>query len=411
MKYDVIVIGAGAAGLMAAGTAAQRGLRVLLLERNARPARKVMITGKGRCNVTNNCTVSECIAHIPSNGKFLYSALSAFTPQDTMDFFQSRGVPLKTERGNRVFPVSDKAVDIVDALHRFAKDGGCRFEQGRAARLLLQDGRCIGVQTQEGKDLFASSVVVCTGGLSYPLTGSDGDGYILARQAGHTVIPCRPSLVPLETKDDWCYHLQGLALRNISIRAERNDGKTVYEGFGEMLFTHFGVSGPLILSASAHLRDMPQQEYTLYLNCKPALTAEQLDARILREVADHSGGEMLAVLQQMLPRSMAKMPLFGVSPQMPCALLTKEQRRAMVSRLQALPIRVAGPRPVEEAIVTAGGVSTREVNAGTMQSKCCPGLYFAGEVLDLDAYTGGFNLQIAFCTGVAAGQNVEGDTL
>lgn len=410
MKCDVLIIGAGAAGLMAAGTAASRGLDVVLLERNARPARKVMITGKGRCNVTNDCSVADCIANIPSNGRFLYSALSAFSPQDTIEFFTSRGVPLKTERGGRVFPQSDKAVDIVDALHRFAVEAGARLVQGRAKHLLLQDGACRGAVTEGGERIEASSVVVCTGGLSYPLTGSDGDGYKLAKQAGHDIIPPRASLVPLETQEMWCGALQGLALRNVELKAVRErDNKTVYQGFGEMLFTHFGVSGPLVLSASAHLRELATERYTLYLNCKPALTPEQLDARLQREISQHAGGQMLAVLQTLFPRAMARQPIFGVSPQMPCAMLTREQRRQMVSRIQALPMKVLDTRPVDEAIVTAGGVDTRQVQASTMQSKLCKGLFFAGEVLDLDAYTGGFNLQIAFCTGAAAGRSVGGE--
>lgn len=372
-------------------------------------ARKVMITGKGRCNVTNNCGVQEFIAHVPSNGRFLYSALSAFGPQDTMHLLEELGVPLKTERGNRVFPCSDKAVDIVDALVKYARTGGVRFLQGRVMALRLEDGVCTGVQLEDGRVLPAYAAVVCTGGLSYPLTGSTGDGYALARQAGHTVTPLRPSLVPLESPDGFCAEMQGLSLRNVAARViDTESGRAIYEDFGEMLFTHFGVSGPLVLSASAHMRQMEPGRYRLVLDLKPALTPEQLDARLLRELGDSPNSQAGSILGALLPRKMIPVAarLAGIPAEQRAHDITRGQRAALAGLLKAFPIVISGFRPVEEAIVTSGGVAVREIDAKTMQSKKVSGLYFAGEVLDVDAYTGGFNLQIAFSTGMAAGMHI-----
>ncbi len=405
----VIVVGGGAAGLMAAGVAARRGYRVTVVERNPRPARKVMITGKGRCNVTNAASVQDCVANVPGNGRFLYSAFSRFSPADTMAFFEAQGVPLKVERGNRVFPVSDKAVDIVDALVGYAKAGGVQFVTGRVTRLLLEEGVCTGVVLEDGRTLFAYAVIVCTGGCSYPGTGSTGDGYDLARQAGHTVIPPRPSLAPLEIAEPWCAELQGLSLKNSGLTvADTVTGKTVYTDFGEMLFTHFGVSGPMILSASAHLREMAAGRYRLFIDLKPALTPEQVDARLVRELEAQKNACLGNALSAVLPRSLIAtvLQLAGVAGERKCHGVTKEERRRLGGVLKALPLTVAGFRPIAEAIVTAGGVSTKEIAAATMESKLVSGLYFAGEVIDVDAYTGGFNLQIAFATGVAAGENV-----
>lgn len=409
MNMQIIVIGGGAAGLMAAGTAARSGHSVTLVERGPRMARKVRITGKGRCNLTNNCTVEECVANVPSGGRFLYSALSAFGPGDTMALFEELGVPLKTERGNRVFPVSDKAADIVEALTSYARYGDCRFRHGRAVKLLLEDGVCCGVELESGERLESYAVVVCTGGLSYPGTGSTGDGYTLARQAGHTVVPTRPSLVPLVSSDPWCRDLQGLSLRNCALRVRDNrTGKTLYEDFGEMLFTHFGVSGPMVLSASAHMRDMAPGRYTLWIDLKPALTPEQLDARLIRDFRERSNADFDNALGGLLPRSLIPVTvrLCGISGDRKCRDITREERAGLARLLKAFPVEIAGFRPVEEAIVTAGGVNLREMDARTMESKLVSGLYFAGEVLDLDAYTGGFNLQIAFSTGYAAGSHV-----
>ncbi len=403
----IVVVGGGAAGLMAAGTALRRGYRVTVVERNPRPARKVMITGKGRCNVTNNTTVDECVAAVVGNGRFLYSAFSAFTPQDTMALLEEQGVPLKTERGRRVFPVSDKAVDVVDALVRYAK--GARFVTGRVSELLLDDGVCCGVRLEDGRELEAYSVIVCTGGCSYPATGSTGDGYALARQAGHTVVPPRPSLVPLVIRESCCADMQGLSLRNCALTVtDTATGKTVFDDFGEMLFTHFGVSGPLVLSASAHLRDMAPARYRLSLDFKPALSAEQVDARLVREAEEKPNacvGNMLAAL---LPRSLIAPVLHAaeVAGEEKCHSLSRAARSRLGCVLKNFTLMVEDFRPIAEAIVTAGGVSTREITAKTMASRLVSGLYFAGEVLDVDAYTGGYNLQIAFSTGAAAGNSV-----
>lgn len=406
MRTSLLVIGAGAAGLMAAGTAANEGVETLILERNERPARKVMITGKGRCNVTNNCnSLQELISNVPRNGRFLYGAFSRFMPSDVMDFFESRGVELKTERGNRVFPVSDNAADIVDALHGYAKSRA-RIMHGRAVELLQNDGRVIGVKTEDGEEIYAEKVIIATGGLSYPGTGSTGDGYELARQAGHKITDLIPSLVPLEIHEGFCSDLMGLSLRNTAIKVvDTESGKTVYTDFGEMLFTHFGVSGPMILSASAHMRSMKSGKYKIYIDLKPALTVEQLDARILRDFSENINRNFINALNSLLPKKLvpvivklSKIPLSTKVNQ-----ITKEQRHSLAQLLKGMCITVTGFRPVAEAIITSGGVDVSQINPKTMESKLTEGLYFAGEVIDADAYTGGFNLQIAFSTGRLAG--------
>lgn len=302
----VLVIGGGAAGLMAAGTAAKNCSEVILLERNEKVGRKVMVTGKGRCNVTNNCTqLNDLIAAVPVNGRFLYSAFSRFMPSDTIDFFESMRVPLKTERGNRVFPQSDKASDIVDALFFFVKRAGVEIVKGRAESLIIDDGRVAGVHTFEGEDIYADSVIIATGGKSYPLTGSTGDGYKLAEQAGHTIVEPKPSLVPLEVHEGFCTRLQGLSLRNVAITVEDTEKhKKIYSDFGEMLFTHFGVSGPMILSASSHMRDMKRGKYKIYIDLKPALTAEQLDARVLRDFSENVNRNFINALNFLLPKKL-----------------------------------------------------------------------------------------------------------
>lgn len=402
MRTSLLVIGAGAAGLMAAGTAAHEGVETLILERNERPARKLMITGKGRCNVTNNCTsLQELISNVPRNGRFLYGAFSRFMPADVIAFFEDRGVELKTERGNRVFPVSDNAADIVDALHSYAKSRA-RIMPGRATELITDGDKLVGVRTDDGNEIYAECVIVATGGLSYPGTGSTGDGYNLARQAGHNITELVPSLVPLEIHEGFCTDLMGLSLRNTAIKVvDTENGKTVYTDFGEMLFTHFGVSGPMILSASAHMRNMKSGKYKIYIDLKPALTAEQLDARILRDFSENINRNFINALNSLLPKKLvpvvvklSKIPLSTKVNQ-----ITREQRQNLVQILKGMCITVTGFRPVAEAIITSGGVDVSQINPKTMESKLVDGLYFAGEVIDADAYTGGFNLQIAFSTG------------
>ena len=406
----VLVIGGGAAGLLAAGTAAQRGHAVTILERNERPARKVMITGKGRCNLTNHCTlINELVAQVPTNGRFLHGAFSRFMPQDIMELVENEGVELKIERGNRVFPVSDKAVDIVDALVRFATKNGAKLRQGRATALLLENGAVTGVKTEDGETIFADRVIVATGGMSYPLTGSTGDGYTLAKQAGHTIADPKPSLVPLVCHEGFCSDLQGLSLRNVAITVrDKTNYKEVYTNFGEMLFTHFGVSGPMILSASTHLRPMEKGRYEIQIDLKPALSYEQLDARVQREFLAASNKNFINALDSLLPKKLVPVVvrLCGVKPSLKVNQVTREMRGRLVNLLKDLTVTVNGFRPIEEAIVTSGGVHVKEVDPKTMQSKLCEGLYFAGEVLDVDAYTGGFNLQIAFSTGHLAGESV-----
>lgn len=408
MGNKLLVIGAGAAGLTAAGFAASRGINVTLLERNEKPARKVMITGKGRCNVTNDCDLNGFIANVPTNGRFLYSAFSRFSSQDVMQWIESLGVPLKTERGNRVFPCSDKSVDIVDALVRFNKKNHVNITHTRVQKLIIEDGRVKGVIAENGEEFTADAVIVATGGKSYPVTGSTGDGYMLAEQAGHTVTPLRPSLVPLVTHEGWCTKLQGLSLKNVSVTVtDTAKGKEVFNDFGEMLFTHFGVSGPLILSASAHMRGMEPGKYRLSIDLKPALTFEQLDQRILRDFSENSNKDFQNSLKALLPMKLIPVivQLSGIDKDKKVNSVSREERHELVKLLKCLSCTIRSFRPVEEAIVTAGGVKIGEVNPKTMQSKLIDGLYFCGEVLDVDAYTGGFNLQIAFSTGYSAGMS------
>jgi len=406
----VIVVGGGASGLIAAGFAAENGARVTLIERNERPARKVMITGKGRCNLTNDCDLPELIAHVPQNGRFLYSAFRAFSPRDMMALVEAQGVPLKVERGNRVFPVSDKAVDVVDALTAFARDRGVRFVHDRVTELLMENNTCIGVRGESG-DYPADAVIVCTGGKSYPATGSTGDGYALAAQAGHTVVPPHGSLVPLVSDDAVCVQAQGLSLKNCALTVtDTVTGKIIYTDFGEMLFTHFGVSGPMILSASAHMRERQADRYRLTIDLKPALSPEELNRRLTRDFQAYHNTDLQNALPHLLPRSLIAPVLTRahIPGSTKCHSVTREQRTALAAQVKGLTVSVRGTRPVEEAIVTSGGVSVKEIEPATMRSKLCRNLYFAGEVLDVDAYTGGFNLQIAFSTGAAAGRHVTG---
>ncbi|MBQ3373956.1 MAG: NAD(P)/FAD-dependent oxidoreductase [Oscillospiraceae bacterium] len=399
---DLVVIGGGASGLMAACHAAMGGCSVLVLDANRQLGRKLRITGKGRCNLTNNCTVPEFMQNVPGDGRFLYSALSRFSPQDVMAFFEANGVPLKTERGARVFPCSDRADDIADCLVRLCEVYGVKRLKTRADSVVLSDGAVSCVHTGEGM-ISCRAACLCTGGLSYPITGSDGTGYKIAQALGHTLVQPRASLVPLESGDAFCRDLQGFSLKNVTLRAFE-DGKLIYQELGEMLFTHFGVSGPLVLSASAHMRRFPSSVYRLEIDLKPGLDEEKLDARILRDFAAQPNRSLQNVMPGLTGRSMAPvvLSLAGVDGGTPVHTVTHAQRTAILKTLKAFPVSVSGMRPVDEAIVTSGGISTKEVNPRTMESKIVPGLYFAGEVLDLDAYTGGFNLQIAWCTAFTA---------
>ena len=411
MSEKILIIGAGAAGLMAAGTILGRGKDVTILERNDKPARKVAITGKGRCNVTNNCKeLSQLIANVPTNGRFLYSAFSNFMPQDTIELIEDMGVPLKCERGNRVFPCSDKAMDIVDALVHYGTDDGAQIVHGRAKELIIKDGMLKGVRTFDGEEIAADKIIIATGGKSYPLTGSTGDGYELARQAGHTIIELKPSLVPLNAHEGFCTDLMGLSLRNVTMKVidTKKKNKIVYDEFGEMLFTHFGISGPMVLSASSMLRDMEPGRYIVSIDLKPALTHEQLDARILRDFSGNTNKDFINSLGALLPRKLIPVvvKLSGIKANEKVNQITKEQRRRLVELLKDFRVTIKSFRPIDEAIVTSGGVKVSEIDPKTMQSKLLPGLYFAGEVIDVDAYTGGFNLQIAFSTGRLAGENV-----
>ena len=407
---DVLVIGGGAAGLMAAGTAAQRGLSVTLLERNDKLARKVGITGKGRCNVTNDCPlINDLIANVPVNGRFLFGAFTRFDTRDTMEFFENLGVPLKIERGSRVFPVSDKALDIVDALNRYITQNGVKRKQGRAKELIIEDGAVKGCITEDGRSFFADNVILATGGLSYPATGSTGDGYEMAKKAGHTVTPLKPSLVPLECHEGWCTDAQGLSLRNVALSVEdTSNHREIYRETGEMLFTHFGVSGPMVLSASSHMRNLERGKYVLHIDFKPALTYEQLDKRIQRDLAECANKNLYNTLALLLPRKMIPITvkLTGLNGNIKSNQVTKDMRAQIVDFLKDIRLTVTDFRPIDEAVITSGGISVAEIEPKTMQSKLVKGLYFAGEIIDVDAYTGGFNLQIAFSTGHAAGSNV-----
>ncbi len=409
---DVIVIGGGPAGMMAAITAAERGAKVCLMERNQKVGRKLYITGKGRCNVTNDADVRTVLEHIPRNGRFVTSAITRFPPESVKAFFEKRGVALKVERGGRVFPVSDKAADVVDALFLSLRRSGVELLEDRAEELLVEDGAVCGVRGEHGT-IRSKAVVLATGGASYPLTGSTGDGYAMAEKVGHTIVPPQPSLVPLETAGEDCRRMQGLSLRNVAIRVKNQKKKVVYAEQGEMLFTHFGVTGPLILSASAHMRDFAKDKYTIFIDLKPALDEEKLDQRLLRDFGEQANRAFHNVLEGLLPRLMVPVMVerCGIPGDLPVHSVTKGQRRRLLEELKSFRVEVTGPRPIAEAIVTSGGVKTGEVDPHTMASKKIPGLYLAGELLDVDGYTGGFNLQIAWSTGRAAGEAAAGMVL
>ncbi len=408
MKKTVAVVGGGAAGLMAAYSAAENGNEVILFERNARPARKVMVTGKGRCNVTNNCDIETYMRNTPHGSRFMYSAMNAFSCDDTISFFEGRGVPLKTERGNRVFPVSDKAVDIVDALVNAVNKAGVKIVNIRVTDILAQGGKTVGVHCENGKDFFADRVIIATGGMSYPVTGSTGDGYRMAETLGHTITALRPSLVPIMTKESYCSKLCGLSLKNVTLSLfEESKKKPVFFELGEMMFTDFGITGPLVLSASAHINKSPEQ-YSIKIDLKPGLDCDALDKRILRDFSEEPNKDFINALDALLPKRLISVivHLSGIDPRKKVNSITKEERAILVSVIKNLSLSVLRLRPIEEAVVTSGGISLKEINPATMESKLIENLYFAGEVIDVDCFTGGFNLQTAFSTGYLAGISV-----
>lgn len=405
MSYDGVVIGGGAAGIYAAIHAAKQGSRVLLLERNDRLGKKLLITGKGRCNVTNNCSAHEVLQNVPRNGRFLYSAMEAHDPQAVCAFLEAAGCPLKTERGNRVFPVSDKSQSVLEALKRQLHKYGVTVEMARCQEILRDDHGVCAVRTQQ-KTVPCKWVILATGGLSYPTTGSTGDGYTIAQALGHTIVPCEGSLVPLEIEGTDCPDMQGLSLRNVGVKLVNEKGKTIYKDFGELLFTHFGMSGPTVLSASAHIKG----NCTLHIDLKPALDDGKLNERVLRDLEMYRNRSMENALTDLLPRSMIPVVLkrLHISGDLQANALKREDRRALVALLKDFSFSITGKRPVSEAIITSGGIKTSEINPKTMESKLVNGLYFAGEIIDCDAYTGGFNLQIAWATAYAAASAVSG---
>ncbi len=402
-----IIIGGGAGGLMAGIFSAENGNDTIIVEKNKRPGRKLYITGKGRCNVCNNCDERTVIANTPTNGKFLYSALSNFSPSDTISFFEKHGCPLKTERGSRVFPVSDRAGDIVDTLVRAVNESGCTIVNDEVTDIFIEDGRVKGIVLSDGNIMECDKLIIATGGRSYPLTGSTGDGYTFAKKAGHTIVPLRPSLVPLETAEHFGYDAEGLLLKNIAVRvidtAKKN--KCIYSDFGEMELHRYGLSGAVIRSVSAHMKNMENGRYRVEIDLKPALNEETLDARLLREIGNASAGIYTDILSTLIPRALIEdfIKLSGIPADKRCAEITRTERKTIIDSLKKMTRTVTGFRPIEEAIVTSGGVSVKEIDPKTMGSKLIDGLYFAGEVIDIDCYTGGFNLQAAFSTGVLAG--------
>ena len=405
MNYDVIVIGGGPAGMFSAIIAAEQGSCVLLIESNKNLGKKLLITGKGRCNVTNCCSVPEVLQNIPRNGRFLYSALENCPPAKVMDFFEGRGCPLKVERGNRVFPVSDKSQSVLACLQAELKRLHVDIHYDKVIEILEESGSAVGVRTHNAV-YRAAAVILATGGLSYPSTGSTGDGYRMAERLGHTIVPLEGSLVPLETVGDACPRMQGLSLRNVSVKLLNAKGKVLFKDFGELLFTHFGVSGPTVLSASAHLQGAGCK---LMIDLKPALDSDKLNSRILRDLEMYKNRTMENALTDLLPRSMIPIVLdiLGIPTDLQANSLTKQQRRGLVDLLKSLPVEIAGKRPIAEAIITSGGVKVSQIDPKSMESKLVSGLYFAGEIIDCDAYTGGFNLQIAWSTAYTAGMSVK----
>ncbi len=405
----VVIIGAGPAGMTAAYSASQNGIDVVLVEKNERVGRKLLITGKGRCNITNNCEVEELIANVNTNGKFLYSAFYTFTNDAVMEMFESLGVRLKTERGNRVFPESDRAMDVVDAMARLIKRKNIKLVTGKTVKDIKEKNRKVeSVVLSDGKEIKADAVIIATGGASYQRTGSTGDGYRLAEKLGHKITTLKPSLIGLEIQEDFVHKLKGLSLRNVAINVYGKKNKKIYDDFGEMEFTDYGVDGPIIKSASCIMRDLSKESYKISLDLKPALDHEKLDKRVQRDFQKYINKRFENSLSDLLPSKMIPVvvELSGIDPATPVNSITKEERRNLVNTIKNMEMHVKRYRPMEEAIVTSGGVKTSEINSSTMESKLVEGLYFAGEVIDVDAYTGGFNLQIAFSTGYLAGMSI-----
>lgn len=401
---EVVVIGGGASGLMAAGTAAYYGSHVTLLEKNSRTGRKILVTGKGRCNITNNCDNNTFIENVPTNPRFLYSAINNFNTSDTIAFFESLGLKTKTERGNRVFPISDRAIDVADALRKFVDENHVNVIEATAKTLITENNKIISVKDTAGRYYSADCVIVATGGLSYPATGSTGDGYKLARMIGHKVTELKPSLVSLISDDSFCKQLQGLSLKNVRLTVFENEAE-IFSDFGEMLFTHEGISGPLVLSASAHMRKFDKKKYRVVIDLKPALSDSKLDLRLLRIFETHLNNQVNNSIKELLPKKMIPVVLdfWGIDPHKKCNSVTKEERVKLINILKNFTINIKSLGNIKEAIITSGGVSVKEINPKTMESKIVKGLYFCGEIIDVDAYTGGFNLQIAFSTGRLAG--------
>lgn len=406
MKPEIIVIGAGPAGMMSAYFAAAEGASVTVIDKNDHPGKKLLLTGKGRCNVTNNCDNDELVRNTAKNGRFLYSVFSAFSTADTMRFFENEGVPLKTERGKRVFPVSDKSSDINNALISACKDNGVKFIKGSVGNICTENGKVTHV-TVGGTKYRCDACILATGGCSYRATGSDGKGYELARKLGHTVVPPKPSLVPVVCDSGDCERMDGLTLRNVSLRVENEKGKPVYSDFGELTFAPYGLTGAIVLSASCHMDFHKCGKYIFAIDLKPALDEKQLDTRLLRDFAKDANKTFGDILRGLMPRELIGVFVdrSGIPSNTKAHSITQAQRRKIISLLKRFEFTAVDFRDINEAIITSGGISVREVDPKTMQSKLVSGLYFAGEIIDVDAYTGGFNLQIAFSTGVAAGKN------
>ncbi len=407
MIKSAVVIGAGPAGMIACGYLAQKTEKVYLIDKNKFPGKKLRITGKGRCNITNNADIEDFIKNVPTNPRFLYSAFYSFTNYDIINLLESYGVKTKVERGERVFPVSDSARDVVDALKKFALKKNVEYICTEAKGIIIKNGKAIGVRAS-GREIFCDAVVLAAGGCSYPLTGSDGSGYKIAQKAGHTIVEPKPSLIPVVTYEKWVSELMGLSLKNIEISVYNKKNKKIYTDFGEMLFTHFGVSGPVILSASAHMKNLEKEEYKISIDLKPALDKEKLDKRICRDFEEFKNKHIINALDELLPKALIPViiNLSEIPPHKEVNSITKEERQRLLNNIKALTVTVKGFRPIDEAIITSGGIKVGEINPSTMESKLVENLYFAGEIIDVDAYTGGFNLQIAYSTGYLAAQGI-----